>query len=87
VSRDIKPENVLTDADGNVKLADFGWAVHALPPLHDQRTTLCGTPEYLRLVALHNAHCLIHSDIGNIDLRLCYYHILHCEIRSARCSS
>eukprot|EP00953_Heterococcus_sp_UTEX-ZZ885_P002816 2044-Heterococcus_DN1.PRE.1 len=47
--RDIKPENVLTDADGNVKLADFGWAVHALPPLHDQRTTLCGTPEYLSI--------------------------------------
>jgi serine/threonine protein kinase len=50
VCRDIKPENVLTDADGNVKLADFGWAVHAPPPLHDQRTTLCGTPEYLRYV-------------------------------------
>mmetsp|Transcript_42223 Transcript_42223/g.132218 ORF Transcript_42223/g.132218 Transcript_42223/m.132218 type:complete len:196 (-) Transcript_42223:2283-2870(-) len=42
--RDIKPENLLLSR-GNVKLADFGWAVHALS--REYRTTLCGTPEYL----------------------------------------
>ena len=29
-----------------LKLADFGWAVHA-PGRHCRRTTLCGTPEYV----------------------------------------
>ena len=42
---DLKPENLLIDATGYVKMADFGFA-KKLPP--GQKTgTLCGTPEYL----------------------------------------
>eukprot|EP00903_Cladosiphon_okamuranus_P017266 g15910.t2 len=43
--RDIKAENLLLDGKGRLKLSDFGWAVHARPPL-DTRRTMCGTPEY-----------------------------------------
>lgn len=45
--RDIKPENILVGSDGRLRLADFGWAVHAPPPNYNTRYTLCGTPEYL----------------------------------------
>jgi serine/threonine protein kinase len=46
IHRDIKLENILIGENGKLRLADFGWAVHALPP-NDTRFTMCGTPEYL----------------------------------------
>lgn len=44
IHRDIKPENILLGHDDQVKIADFGWSVHEP---NSQRTTLCGTMDYL----------------------------------------
>jgi len=42
--RDIKPENILLGANGELKIADFGWSVHAPT---SKRATVCGTLDYL----------------------------------------
>jgi len=44
IHRDIKPENLLVGAHGEIKIADFGWSVHAPT---SRRNTLCGTLDYL----------------------------------------
>mmetsp|Transcript_22057 Transcript_22057/g.89466 ORF Transcript_22057/g.89466 Transcript_22057/m.89466 type:complete len:343 (+) Transcript_22057:196-1224(+) len=44
IHRDIKPENLLLGLKGELKIADFGWSVHAP---NSRRTTFCGTLDYL----------------------------------------
>ena len=48
--RDLKPENLLIDRDGHVKITDFGFAKE----VPDKTYTLCGTPEYLEIFPVYS---------------------------------
>jgi len=45
--RDLKPENVLMNTDGHIKISDFGLSKPDVADPLKGATSICGTPEYL----------------------------------------
>jgi aurora kinase, other len=68
IHRDIKPENILVGIHGELKIADFGWSVHAPS---NRRITMCGTMDYLAPEVVN--HCSYNAavdlwSLGGLDV-------------------
>eukprot|EP00440_Ansanella_granifera_P042458 gb/GFBE01046028.1/.p1 GENE.gb/GFBE01046028.1/~~gb/GFBE01046028.1/.p1 ORF type:complete len:341 (+),score=94.87 gb/GFBE01046028.1/:1-1023(+) len=67
IHRDIKPENILIGLRDTLKIADFGWAVHAPS---SRRETFCGTLDYLPPEMVHNKKYHSRVDIWGLGVLL-----------------
>lgn len=68
IHRDIKPENILLGSNGELKIADFGWSVHAPS---SRRFTLCGTVDYLSPEMVQGVAHTYTVDLWSVGV-LCY---------------
>jgi serine/threonine protein kinase len=73
VHRDIKPDNLMLDVHGNVKLVDMGLARHSELG-NDEKVTIAGTPQYISPEHATGERTDHRSDIYSLGCT--FYHLL-----------
>lgn len=70
IHRDIKPQNILIDADGNVKITDFGIAIVLSETSLTQTNTVLGSVHYLSPEQARGGMATIQTDIYALGIVL-----------------
>ena len=78
VHRDIKPQNILLDAEGNVKITDFGIAMALSATAHTKTNSVIGTVHYLSPEQARGGMATKKSDI--YSLGIVFYELLTGEL-------
>lgn len=78
VHRDIKPQNILMDAEGNVKITDFGIAMALSATAHTKTNSIIGTVHYLSPEQARGGMATKKSDI--YSLGIVFYELLTGEL-------
>ncbi|MGG0668971.1 Stk1 family PASTA domain-containing Ser/Thr kinase [Lederbergia citrisecunda] len=78
VHRDIKPQNILMDSEGNVKITDFGIAMALSATAHTKTNSVIGTVHYLSPEQARGGMATKKSDI--YSLGIVFYELLTGEL-------